>query len=673
MCGFSAYLHFDSSVHDNSHGTFPALDMDGSLELLHHRGPDSRGKYISPDGRCALGHVRLSIIDLEGGKQPLSDETGRIHAVVNGELYEYEKITEELKAFGHVFETKSDSEIAVHLYEDYGVSFVEKLRGEFAICIWDEKRNKLIAARDRFGIKPLYYTIFNGTLMIASEIKAFMALGWKAEWDIDSILGNGSMCDYRTCFKGVYKLPPAHYLTATTTGTVEVRQYWDADYPDKTIKETRSVEEMIQGVRERLIEAVKIRLRADVPLGVYLSGGIDSSAMLGIATHLLREKDPNAQVHAFSISFKDGGKYDEGPIAERTAAACNALFHKLVVSDKELVESFEESVWHVEMPHFNLNAVGKFLLSELVRDNGYKVVLTGEGSDEHFAGYGFFQPDFCREPDLASPKEIRVPEEVRLQKVKENEQAGLSVAWMGMSDYRTGRTPTTSMVNGSTSHLALGVILSPSNKLFKKELYQKFGEPDPSRSLVESINGMARQKAKTKWHPLHTGLYVENHTFLSNYLCNSLGDRSEMAHSVEARTPFLDHPLCEYVNNLPPSVKVRGTADGKLNEKWILKEAVRPFITEELYQRTKHPYVSPPSAGADLPVYRLAEEKLTKENVDQLGFFDWNAVEEVKRQFRTSNDPMLYKDLLILCSYVVLSQRFDIPAYNGDSIASAQR
>ncbi|KAG0169678.1 hypothetical protein DFQ28_003486 [Apophysomyces sp. BC1034] len=673
MCGFSAYFHFDCSTRDHVGGAFPCLDIDTSLDLLHHRGPDARGKYIAPDGRCALGHVRLSIIDLEGGQQPLSDESGKIHAVVNGELYDYEKITEELKAEGHTFETKSDSEIAVHLYEDYGLSFVEKLRGEFAICIWDAKRSRLVAARDRFGIKPLYYTVVNGTLLLGSEIKAFLPLGWKPEWDVESIMNNGSMYDYRTCFKGVYKLPPAHYLTATTSGMIEVRQYWDSDYPDKTVRETRSIEEMVQGVRERLIDAVRVRLRADVPLGIYLSGGIDSSAMAGIATHLLREKDPNARVHAFSISFKDGGKFDEGPIAERTAASCNAIFHKMVVSDNDLINAFEDSIWHVEMPHFNLNAVGKFLLSELVRSNGYKVVLTGEGSDEHFAGYNFFQIDYCREPDLASPENLRLAEAARLRKFKELEEGGLNLSWMHQKDYQVSKSPTTSMVNGITSHLTVGVVLSPSNELFSKEIRNTYGEPDPSRSMVECINGMARQKAKTKWHPLHTALYVENHTFLSNYLCNSLGDRSEMAHSVEARTPFMDHLLCEYVNNLPPSVKLRGTEDGELNEKWILKEAVKPFITEELYKRKKHPYIAPPAKGMDLPVFTLIQEKLTRENVEQLGFIDWKTVEESKRQFQATNEPMLYKDLLILSSYVVLSKRFGVPPYNGNLFETVQR
>ncbi|KAG0172729.1 hypothetical protein DFQ28_007436 [Apophysomyces sp. BC1034] len=669
MCGLSAYLHFDNSSQENGRVGFPDMGLDESLRLIKHRGPDSRGTYISPDGRCGLGHTRLSIIDLEGGQQPIENETGTVHAVVNGELYDYERITEELKASGHTFKTKSDSEIAVHLYEEQGLSFFDQLRGEFAICIWDSRRKKLIAVRDRFGIKPMYYTVVNGTLLIASEIKAFLPFGWKAEWDISSILHNGVMCDNRTVFRGVHKLPPAHYLTATLTGTVEVGQYWDADYPDKTIPETRSVEEMVQGVREHLVDAVRHRLRADVPLGIYLSGGIDSAAMAGIATHLLQEKDSNAKVHTFSISFKDDLEYDEGPIAERTAAFCGAVFHKLVVSQEDLVNAFDESVWHVEMPLFNMNTVGKFLLSKLVRNSGYKVVLTGEGSDEHFAGYEQFQLDYCLEPDLASPASLKFNEAVRLQKLKEHEGQYLAIT----KAHEIGDPAATAMINGCAVHNAVGLGFALSERFYHQDLFKIYGRPDPPFAVVDSLNGIARRKAKTKWHPLHTSLYTENHTFLSNYICNALGDRSEMAHSIEARTPFLDHVLCEYVNNLPPSVKIRSTNEGNFIEKWILKEATKPFITDEIYNRTKRPYLAPMSNGKDLPMITLMKEKLTKENVEQLGFISWETLDECKQEFLAKGSPDLYRYLLYVASYVVLSQKFDVQRYGAAELGVAKQ
>ncbi|KAI7903754.1 asparagine synthase [Cokeromyces recurvatus] len=673
MCGFCCYFHFD-----NSESVYPNLDLDSALEYIHHRGPDSRGKYISPDGRCALGHVRLSIIDLAGGHQPLSNQSGDIQSVVNGELYDFERIRSELEAAGHKFKTLSDSEIALHLFEEHDLSFLEYLRGEFALCIWDSKKDRFIAARDRYGIKPLYYTICNGTLLVASEIKSFIPMGWKPEWDVDSIVSNGYTFDHRTCFKGVYKVPPAHYLIANSTGYLEVRPYWDADYPDKNLKETRTVDEMIQGVREHLIEAVRHRLRADVPLGVYLSGGIDSSCIAGIASALLREKNPDAKLKAFSISFAESEKYDESEIAERTAKFCNADFQKLSLTEDDLLTHFEDSVWHVEQPQFNLNGVGKFLLSAFVRDQGYKVVLTGEGSDEHFAGYAFFHADYLREPDLASPNGFgTLDDKQRLTRLNLfGKQAEFSkYSDKGITDDllvdkmdRTRR-----MVNNVNTHTLLCKHLSLKEEYFNRPVLSQYGAPNPALTMAESINGIARYKANHKWHPLHTALYLENRTMLPNYLCNHLGDRSEMAHSIEARTPFLDHHFCEYVNHLPPSVKIKAESDGALNEKWILKEAVKPYITDEIYNRTKQPYLAPSSKGRNPLTTDLVNKLITKENLDHLGWVNTESVYEAKERYLETNDPELFKDMLFIMSFVILSQRFQVATYHTMSQATVAR
>jgi asparagine synthase (glutamine-hydrolysing) len=626
----------------------------------------------------ALGHVRLSIIDLSGGQQPLSNESGDIQAVVNGELYDFERIRDELEEQGHKFKTKSDSEIALHLYEDYDLSFLEHLRGEFALNIWDTKKSRFIAARDRFGIKPLYYTVSNGTLLVASEIKAFVPMGWKPEWDVDSIVNNGAMFDNRTCFKGVYKLPPAHYLIATSTGSIVIHSYWDAEYPDKNVKETRTVDEMIRGVRERLVEAVRHRLRADVPLGVYLSGGIDSSCIAGIASELLRENDPNAKIRAFSISFVDSAKYDESPIAQRTAEFCNADFHKLSLTEDDLLNSFEESIWYYEQPVCNLNGVGKFLLSAFVRDQGYKVVITGEGSDEHFGGYAFFHGDYLREADKASPNGFGTLSDAdRVKKSHHWGTQGELSTYLDNDDFTEKKLEVDSpscrkMVNNINSHIFLGKGLSIDPSFYTDAVIAQCGEPNPTLALAEAINGINRYKANTKWHPLHTALYVENRTFLPNILCNMLGDRSEMAHSIEARTPFLDHHLCEYVNSLPPSLKIKAEEDGTLNEKWILKEAVKPYITEELYHRTKHPFIAPSSKGQNFVITNLVNKLVNKENIDKLGWFEYEKIAEAKETYLKTGDPTLFKDMLTLMSYVVLSYRFNVPAYGAHKEAVAR-
>ena len=290
----------------------------------------------------------------------MSNETGDIHLIVNVEFYEFEKIRADLEAVGHVFKTKCDSEIALHLYEVHGLSFVDSLRGEFALCLWDARKSLLVCVRDRFGVKPLFYTQMNGRLVVGSEIKAFLSLGLKPEWDIDSVVNSGIISDSRTMFRGVSKLLPGHYMTVTLSGSIDIRQYWDADYADKHIFDTRSIEEMITGVRNRFVEAVRIRLRADVPIAVYLSSGIDSSAVLGVMTSLRRETNPNAKIDAFTISFVDGKHLDEGDIAERMAAHCGANFNKLNLNESDLSAAFDDAVWHSEAPLVDLSSVAKF-------------------------------------------------------------------------------------------------------------------------------------------------------------------------------------------------------------------------------------------------------------------------------------------------------------------------
>jgi asparagine synthase (glutamine-hydrolysing) len=558
------------------------------------------------------------------------------------------------------------------LYERYDLGFFDHLRGEFALTIYDAKKNRFIAARDRYGIKPLYYTVSNGTLLVSSEIKSFIPLNWKAEWDVDSIVHNGPITDMRTCFKGVYKLPPAHYLIATSSGSIEVRPYWDADYPDKNVKETRSVEEMVKGVHDHLLESVKYRLRADVPIGVYLSGGLDSSCIAGIASKLLQEQNADAKIKAFSISFKGSDKYDESEIAERTAEFCNADFEKLSLTEEDLLNHFEESIWYVEQPQFNLNGVGKFLLSQFVRDQGYKVVLTGEGSDEHFGGYAFFHGDYLREPDNATPNGFgTLTSEQRESRYKSIGKNGEFSAYSddAVTNLEGEIDSTRRLVNNTNTHVILCQALSFNPGYFSQSTIAQTGNPNPALAMAEAINGMARTKANTKWHPLHTALYIENRTFLPNYLCNMLGDRSEMAHSIEARTPFMDHHFCEYVNNLPPSLKIKTEEDGTLNEKWVLKEAVKPYITDEIYNRTKHPYLAPSSQGRNETVVNLLNKLLNKEKLDQLGWVNTEKILQVKNEFLANGDKALFKDMLSMMSYVVLADRFNVATHNFTSVA----
>ncbi|KAJ7881864.1 nucleophile aminohydrolase [Mycena leptocephala] len=372
MCGLTAIYHSDSC-------SLPSADelvgmLDTSLKAIDHRGPDSQGTFTSEDCRVGLGHCRLSIIDLETGNQPLSDEDGMIQCVVTGELYDHERIRAELEAQGSVFTTKSDSEIVIHLYKHQSFNALSSLRGEFAFVLYDANRRLLFAARDRFGVKPLSYTMSDGRMLLASEVKAFPALGWKPEWDIDSIVHNGYFADDRTVFKGVRKasLMPGHFLVFRPDGSLKVQAYWDLEYATQDSLNTSTVDEMIATVRSHLTEAVRLRLRADVPVAMYLSGGIDSAAIAGIATEILREKDPAAKLTTFTLTFPYAQQFDEGPVAGRTAAFIGADVHTLALTESDLVNALDDTVWHCEQPIFSFQGPGKFLLSKFVREKGYK-------------------------------------------------------------------------------------------------------------------------------------------------------------------------------------------------------------------------------------------------------------------------------------------------------------
>ena len=387
MCGIVAMF-------SRQHAISPAA-VERATKSLCHRGPDGQRHWISPDGKVALGHARLSIIDLSTGDQPIATEDERTRIIVNGEFYGYEAIQRDLQSRGHRLRTKSDSEIALHLYEDFGMQCLHHLRGEFAVVLWDQTRRRLIAVRDRFGIKPLFYAWHQNTLYLASEVKALFAAGVPACWDEESVFHAVSFGKHqtRTLYDGVFEVPPGHFLLATEKH-LQVTQYWDFNYPHAdTTAPTRSDAEYAAEFRHELEEAVRIRLRADVPVGVYLSGGLDSCSVLGLAARHLPEP-----IRAFTLTFEDV-KYDEGLVAQEMAALAGAEFMPIPIGQRELADNFSDAIAQSETVCMNAHGVAKYLLSRAVRDAGYKVVITGEGSDEILggvcpfsAGYAALQP-----------------------------------------------------------------------------------------------------------------------------------------------------------------------------------------------------------------------------------------------------------------------------------------
>ncbi|KAL1636238.1 hypothetical protein SLS56_001217 [Neofusicoccum ribis] len=598
MCGISCIVHQDDpSDIDRSK---LSQELDASLEAIKHRGPDSRGQWISPDNRIALGHVRLAINDLAPtGAQPFHDPTGSIHAVVNGELYDYAALRASIlrSSPGHAFRGHSDCELVTALYWQQGLSFLSRLRGEFSLCLYDARAQLFVAARDRYGIKPLFWRVDRARrrLEVAAEAKAWLPFGWAPEWDVRSLLEAGWNHDQRTLFAGVTKVRPGHYLTCQGfSGVVQERPYWDIEYPDKRVLEPRSEQEMVEGVRERLLDAVRVRLRADVPVGIYLSGGIDSSVIAGIVTHLVKERGEKIgneketdRVSCFGVAFDEESGFDESPIANRTAEFLGVKFYKKHMGEAELAAYFEDATYHCEHHMPDLNYIGKFALSELPREVGFKVVLTGEGSDENFAGYNpTYLPDYLREPDLSWP-ENPLPEKRRENLREEMEAlARRNYEIIGMDSARTETSVAERMLNGIATP---GFMTAWGFDVYSPWTSEAYSVCDPRLTVANNLDGRTRELIANKWHPLHSAMYVWSKGHLANSFLSCLGDRTEMAHSLEARTPFLDHRLTEYVNGLPPSVKIRwDMKEERFVEKWILREASKPFITTELYERKKH-------------------------------------------------------------------------------------
>jgi asparagine synthase (glutamine-hydrolysing) len=360
-----------------------------ATQCLYHRGPDGQRQWLSADRRVALGHARLSIIDLQTGDQPIASEDERTRIVVNGEFYGYEAIQRELERSGHRLRTRSDSEIALHLYEDLGVHCLHQLRGEFAFVLWDETNRRIFAARDRFGIKPLFYAFHGETIYFASEVKALFAAGVPARWDAESVYHSVEYGGHqtRTLFDGVFQVPPGHYLLATDTH-VQLNRYWDFDYPPANGHAVqRSDADYRAEFRHTLEEAVRIRLRADVPVGCYLSGGLDSGSVLGLAAR--HHPQP---IRAFTLTF-DHAEYDEEMQAKEMARRAGAEFFPIPIRQDDLADNFADAILQSETLCFNAHGVAKYLLSRAVRDAGYKVVMTGEGSDEILGGYAHFRRD----------------------------------------------------------------------------------------------------------------------------------------------------------------------------------------------------------------------------------------------------------------------------------------
>jgi len=638
MCGIVAFF---SRCLPNSEAA-----LRQATQSLNHRGPDGQRHWMSQDGRVGLGHARLSIIDLTSGDQPIASEDGLTRIIVNGEFYGYEAIQRELEQSGHRLQTRSDSEIALHLYEDLGPQCLHRLRGEFAFVIWDETNHTVFAARDRFGIKPLFYALHKETLYFASEVKALFAAGVPAKWDPESVYHCVEYGGHqvRTLFEGVFQIPPGHYMIATDKH-IQLNQYWDFNYPKANgSASSRSDADYAAEFRHALEEAVRLRLRADVPVGCYLSGGLDSCAVLGLAA-----KHHPGSIRAFTLTF-DRAEYDEGEIAREMASRAGAEFFPIPIRQDDLADHFSDAIAQSETLCFNAHGVAKFLLSRAVRDAGYKVVLTGEGSDEILAGYPHFRRDMLLYNAQGQDSTVVA------KLLRELDNGNLVSRGLLLPDGEAGPLQRVKKLLGFVPSWieAFSARSWKMRALFSKRFLEEFGAREGFQPLLDEIDVRGQLAGRA---PLHQSLYMWAKTMLPGYILTMLGDRMEMAHSVEGRVPFLDHHVVEVLRSQPVNQKVRG-----MTEKYVLREAAREVITDTVYRRQKHPFLSPPATlNPDQRLNALVQDTLRGPILAALPFFDRSKVMDLLDRVDTmDNGARVVNDqvLMTLVSMCVLQQQF---------------
>ena len=557
MCGIFSVYSFNKESNNNK--------IKKGLEIINHRGNDGSGIYTSKNKKVILGHARLSIIDLSGGKQPISNND-LCHIVANGELYGHDEEIKRLQNKGYEFKTQSDSETALHGYVEQGINYFNKMRGEYVVNLYDEKNDIFIGLRDRFGIKPLYYTIQEDRLYIASEVKSFKAAGLTLELNEESYQYREFQYGNNTLFKNIYEVPAGHYIKADKSG-YKILKYWDFNYPKNKKENIIDTELATKKVHDKLIESIELRLRTDVPYGVYLSGGIDSCAVLGIVSSL--EKNP---IDTFTISFDDS-MYDESDIAYKMSKHVGSNHHELKVTEKDIVDNFFNAVYHTETTAFNSHFVAKYLLSKFTRENGIKVVLTGEGSDELFAGYPNFRNDLIKYEKQSQEKINKL-----LSKNKEVSNLILS----DDSEYK--------ILEEYFGFIPSWIPpLIKQNEITKDTFGSKIFKKINSLEAIHIFHKELDLEQITNIHPVNLSLYTLTKTMLPNYIFKNLGDKVEMAHTIEGRVPYLDHELVEFVKELSINHKI-----SDMTEKFILREAVKPYIIEEVYNRQKKVFYSPP-------------------------------------------------------------------------------
>ncbi len=614
MCGITGVCHIDGpgGVSPNT-----LKDMTG---VLCHRGPDESGIYL--DDWVGLGHARLSIIDLSSGVQPIHNEDESMWIVYNGEIFNYLELKQYLLQKGHDFYTTTDTEVLLHLYEEEGPDCLTRLNGQFALAIWDAKKKELFLARDRVGIRPLYYTMLGNTIIFGSEIKSiFVNDNVPRRIDpiaMDQIFTFWTTLTPRTAFTDIYELPPGHYLK-TYGGKVIIKKFWDIPLYAREEQVDFEPQEICRRIRELLLDAIRIRLRADVPVGCYLSGGLDSS---GVTTLVVRNFD--SDVRTFGIRFEQEG-FDEGEHQSRMVSFLGANHTEIRATNDKIGSSLADCLWHCEKPLLRTAPIPLFLLSDIVHQSGYKVVLTGEGADEVFGGYNIFREAKVRRfwakyPDSQGRAEMigrLYPYIFKNPKLKRSLQ----------SFFARGLDKTDDPI---FSHFIRWENTSRLKTFFSDDLSSAVGSYSGYDQVRESL-----PETYERADSFSKAQYLEMAIFLSNYLLSSQGDRVAMAHSVEIRLPYLDFRVIDFMAHVPSKWKIMG-----LNEKHILKKSFQGILPDEIVNRAKHPYRAPIKQS----LLRenddgFVKEVLSERALEASGLFDASKVTRLLRKLESLDSP----------------------------------
>jgi len=600
MCGICGIINLNNG---NPPDETLLLKMMGRLR---HRGPDSSGYYR--DNHVGLGHTRLSIIDLEMGSQPLSNEDETIWITFNGEIFNYIELGKELSGYGHKFRTRSDTEIIVHAYEQWGTDCFERFNGQWALALWDSREKRVVLSRDRLGIRPLYYAFCNQRMLFASEIKSIFAdHGVLRSLDpagMAEIFSFWSPVAPKTAFRDIYELQPGHF-GILKNGSFETHSYWSIRFPRSGEEECQSEEKNAESLRELLIDSSQLRFtRSDVPVGAYLSGGIDSSITSAIVS-----KYTKSPLKTYSIRFVDK-EFDEGPFQSDMVKKLGADHRDVNVSNEDIGRVFPEVIWHTERPVLRTAPAPLYLLSKLVRESGFKVVVTGEGADEVMAGYDIF-------------REARV----RLFMARNRQSTKRANILLSLYPWMV-RTPSRfpafaqsffgkdlDLADPGISHRPRWGATSAIRQLLDGDFNREMEDVNVEEDLLSRL-----PVSHKEWDPLCLAQWLEMVTLLSGYILSAQGDRMLMANSVEGRFPFLDYRFVEFANQLPARHKLLA-----LDEKHLLKISFADLVPQSILQRPKQPYRAPDAASffnsgsCDWVDDLLSEDQLKKASIFSSG------------------------------------------------------